>query len=191
MKKFFKKLVGKDKNGQPAAMEEQKQAAAEQAMPAAPVDNRPPCHGDYHREPALKCFNDVCMNKICTACASKPNANNEILCQMCTLSAQMLDGGMDFDDSEEELKDVEGKGMDRIAHVSFDQHSSQVVGWDSIWAIIDGEDQMKAQLQQKLEASVIDYQNKRNSRQTDQSTIDSAQAASEVEASTAPEQPIE
>ena len=138
MKKFFKKLVGKgDKDGQ---QEETKTAAAAQATPAAVVDNRPPCSGDYHREPALKCFNDVCMNKICTACASKPNANNEILCQMCTLSAMNLDGGMDFDNSDEELKDVEGKGMDRIAHVAFDKHSSQVVGWDSIWSIIDGED---------------------------------------------------
>jgi hypothetical protein len=33
--------------------------------------------------------------------------------------------------------------MDRIAHVSFDKTSSQVVGWESIWSIIDGEDQIK------------------------------------------------
>ena len=61
----------------------------------------------------------------------------------------MLDGdAMDFGGSdEEELKDVDGKGMQQIAHVTFDHSSSQVVGWDSIWAIIDGEDQEKMALQ--------------------------------------------
>ena len=76
----------------------------------------------------------------------KPDANGEVLCQMCRLSAMCLaDDAMDFD-SDEELKDIEGKGMQQIAHVTFDHHSSQVVGWDSIWAIIDGEDQEKMAL---------------------------------------------
>jgi len=75
-----------------------------------------------------------------------------------------LDGGLEFgNSSDEELKDVDGKGMDRIAHVSFDTHSSQVVGWDSIWAIIDGEDETKRAMEAKLSSSVIAYQNKRKS----------------------------
>jgi len=53
------------------------------------------------------------MNKICTSCAGVPDANGDLLCQMCKLSAMMLDGdAMDFGSgSDEELKDVEGKGM--------------------------------------------------------------------------------
>ena len=68
----------------------------------------------------------------------------EILCQLCTISAQNLDGGMAFASSdEEESKEFSGGGMQQIARVSFDPHSSQVVGWDSIWNIIEGEDEEK------------------------------------------------
>ncbi len=39
--------------------------------------------------------------------------------------------------------------MKQIAHVSFDTHSSQVVGWDSIWAIIEGEDKGAAEKEEE------------------------------------------
>lgn len=58
---------------------------------------------------------------------------------------------------EEESKDFGGNGMQQVARVSFDPHSSQVVGWDSIWKIIDGEEQEKKTLQSKLEEGVGAY----------------------------------
>jgi hypothetical protein len=51
---------------------------------------------------------------------------------------------------EEETKDFGGGGMAQVARVSFDANSSQVVGWDSIWAIIEGEECEKTALKEKL-----------------------------------------
>ena len=59
--------------------------------------------------------------------------------------------------------------MKQIAHVSFDTHSSQVVGWDSIWAIIEGEDKGAAEkeeerlLKEKLQHGVDNFVNKQRS----------------------------
>ena len=54
---------------------------------------------------------------------------------------------MDFDsDGDEEEQKFDGGGMNLEARVSFDPNSSQVVGWESIWAIIDGEEQEKSLL---------------------------------------------
>ena len=47
--------------------------------------------------------------------------------------------------------------MNLEARVSFDPNSSQVVGWESIWAIIDGEEQEKNALQKKMEAGIGAY----------------------------------
>lgn len=58
---------------------------------------------------------------------------------------------------EEETKDFGGNGMQQVARVSFDPNSSQVVGWESIWKIIDGEEQEKKTLQSKLEEGVGAY----------------------------------
>ena len=113
----------------------------------------PPCTGESHRQATFKCFNDTCMNKLCTSCAPPMNAKEEILCPLCSLSALNLDGDGDMafgDSDEEETKAFSGSGMQQIARVSFDPNSSQVVGWDSIWAIIDGEEQEKQALVQKL-----------------------------------------
>ena len=71
----------------------------------------------------------------------------------------MKDGGdMAFGDSdEEETKDFTGGGMAQVARVSFDPNSSQVVGWDSIWAIIDGEENEKSALKEKLNVGIEAY----------------------------------
>ena len=54
---------------------------------------------------------------------------------------------MSFGSSEEEeSKGFGGSGMQQVARVSFDPPSSQVVGWESIWKIIDGEEQEKKTL---------------------------------------------
>ena len=75
------------------------------------------------------------------------NGDGEILCTLCSLSAKNMGEGMAFGSSdEEETKGFGGGGMKQVARVSFDPHSSQVVGWDSIWAIIDGEEQEKKNL---------------------------------------------
>ena len=36
-----------------------------------------------------------------------------------------------------------GSNLQKVAHVTFDQRTSQVVGWESIWAIIEGEEAEK------------------------------------------------
>ena len=50
-----------------------------------------------------------------------------------------------------------GGAMQQVARVSFDPHSSQVVGWDSIWKIIDAEEKDKSDLVAKLNAGVGAY----------------------------------
>ena len=68
------------------------------------------------------------------------------------------DGGLAFGSSdEEETKDFTGGGMEQVARVSFDANSSQVVGWDSIWAIIDGEENEKTILKEKLNQGIGAY----------------------------------
>lgn len=68
------------------------------------------------------------------------------------------DGGLAFGSSdEEETKDFTGGGMAQVARVSFDPNSSQVVGWDSIWAIIDGEENEKTALKEKLNQGIGAY----------------------------------
>ena len=68
------------------------------------------------------------------------------------------DGGLAFASSdEEETKDFTGGGMAQVARVSFDPNSSQVVGWDSIWAIIDGEENEKTALKEKLNQGIGAY----------------------------------
>ena len=66
--------------------------------------------------------------------------------------------GMDFDeDDDEEVKGFGGNGLEVVARVSFDPNSSQVIGWDSIWAIIDGEENEKNALRDKLNAGIGAY----------------------------------
>ena len=73
---------------------------------------------------------------------------------------------------EEETKDFSGGGMAQVARVSFDPNSSQVVGWDSIWAIIEGEETEKQALKDKLGQGIIKYvdDNKRQSEALTQSS---------------------
>lgn len=131
-----------------------------------------PCQGDNHREPTFQCWNDHCNNLICQNCSQPPNESGEILCQLCTISAKNL-GDMAFGSSdEEETKDFSGGGMAQVARVSFDPNSSQVVGWDSIWAIIEGEETEKQALKDKLGQGIIKYvdDNKRQSEALTQSS---------------------
>ena len=48
--------------------------------------------------------------------------------------------GTDSSDEEESKNFACNGGMQVVARVSFDPRSSKVVGWDQIWAIIDGEE---------------------------------------------------
>lgn len=66
---------------------------------------------------------------------------------------------MDFGGSsdEEETKGFSGSGMAQVARVSFDPHSSSVVGWDSIWRIIEAEDSHKDALKDKLNDGIGAY----------------------------------
>jgi hypothetical protein len=49
---------------------------------------------------------------------------------------------MDF--TEEELSDFStGSSMKQVAKVTFDRNSSKVTGWESIWSILEAEDQLK------------------------------------------------
>lgn len=147
MKKFFKKLVGKET--------EENAASNIASQPREKV----PCSGENHREPPFQCWNDHCHNKICQNCAQPPNENSEILCKLCTVSALNMAGGeMAFGSSdEEETKAFSGGGMAQVARVSFDPESSQVVGWESIWAIIDGEETEKTALKEKLNQGIGAY----------------------------------
>ena len=149
MKKFFKKLVGRGENKDSAASARK---SKEETKEPEPRQQGPPCEGDKHRDLVFKCFNDTCQEKLCTSCAPPMNKKGEILCKLCTLSAMNLNNdsgdGMAFGGtgSTDEEDNFGGSGMRQSAHVSFDKHSSQVVGWDSIWAIIDGEEQEKKSL---------------------------------------------
>ena len=59
--------------------------------------------------------------------------------------------GVAFDsDDEEEVKGFGGGGFEVSARVSFDPESQQVVGWESIWAIIEVEENDKKALEDKL-----------------------------------------
>jgi len=74
-------------------------------------------------------------------------------------------GGMAFGGSsdEEETKGFSGGGMAQVARVSFDPNSSQVVGWESIWAIIEGEDTEQKALKDKLDEGIEKYISTRQS----------------------------
>ena len=148
MKKFFKKLVGRgnDEVTVPAVGQNQPEE----------VKMHPPCQPDAHRDLAFTCFKENCSTRICNFCAPPMNADQEIICKLCALSAANL-GDMAFSSDEEETKAFSGTGMTQIARVSFDPHSSQTVGWDSIWAIIEGEDKEKDAFKQKLDGGVTDY----------------------------------
>ena len=94
-------------------------------------------------------MNDHCIEKICRECAQPPNDQNEILCKLCTVAAMNL---MDFGNgsSDEESKAFTGGDIRPQASVTFDRESREVKGWDSIWAIIDGEDEEKKEIERKL-----------------------------------------
>ena len=85
------------------------------------------------------CGNDDCPNRnqICKACGIQ-NEANDILCKLCSLSHEMCFGGASDSDDPDDFKPE--KQIAQVGRVSFDPNSSQVVGWDSIWAIIDGEE---------------------------------------------------
>ena len=117
MKAFFKKLVGKDKPAKQTPEEESKEESKQ------PARQKIPCTQDQHREPPFKCWNDHCMSKVCQQCAQPPNENGEILCNLCMLSANNLN--MEFGSSdEEETKNFSGAGLNPVARVSFDPHTS-------------------------------------------------------------------
>ena len=67
---------------------------------------------------------------------------------------------MEFDSDEEEVKGFAGGGFEQTARVSFDPESQQVVGWDSIWAIIEVEENDKKAFEDKLQAGIGAYANK-------------------------------
>lgn len=124
------------------------------------------CTENQHAEPAFKCFNDFCMNKICSKCAHAPDVNNNILCKLCMISAVNIgENGMAFASDSEEEEKFDGTGLQQNAHVYFDQHSSQVLGWQSIWAIIEGEEEDKKNLERKLQDGIQAYITDRNSNQ--------------------------
>ena len=58
---------------------------------------------------------------------------------------------------EEEEKNFSGAGLKQVARVSFDPNSQQVVGWETIWAKIEGEEEEKKSMEQKLQQGVNAY----------------------------------
>ena len=52
---------------------------------------------------------------------------------------------MDFD--QEELDGFGGGGMSQQSHVGIDKNSGQIEGWDSIWAILQMEDEERKALE--------------------------------------------
>lgn len=65
---------------------------------------------------------------------------------------------MDF--TEEELSDFStGSSMKQVAKVTFDRNSSKVTGWESIWSILEAEDQLKGSenMRGELERGVEKY----------------------------------
>jgi len=72
-----------------------------------------------------------------------------------SITNQMFDdGGMDFggDEEEKEVKGFSGGGMRMTAKVSIDHNSGQVTGWDTIWALIQDENERKIISEDKQEA---------------------------------------
>ena len=147
MKGLFRKIFKKDKgeNANSAAQSEETKTAE---VPPFPQQTRI-CQNDQHLDMPFKCLNDHCQNQICTKCAT-PNKNNDILCQLCTLS-EMNFGGDSGSSGDEAFT---GGSMTLEARVSFDPKNKSVVGWDSIWAIIDAEEKDKNDLIAKLNAGV-------------------------------------
>lgn len=48
---------------------------------------------------------------------------------------------MDLEFDDDELADFSSGGqMKQVAKVTFDRNSSKVIGWDSIWSILEAED---------------------------------------------------
>ena len=48
---------------------------------------------------------------------------------------------MDLEFDDEELADFSSGGqMKQVAKVTFDRNSRKVIGWDSIWSILEAED---------------------------------------------------
>ena len=60
--------------------------------------------------------------------------------------------------------DITGGTIERTGRVTFDHNSSQVIGWDSIWAIIEGEEKDKDLLRDRLQNGVTDYVRERDSK---------------------------
>jgi len=56
-----------------------------------------------------------------------------------------------------------GGSMSLEARVSFDPKNKSVVGWDSIWAIIDAEEKDKNDLVAKLNMGIANFVDTRNS----------------------------
>ena len=57
-----------------------------------------------------------------------------------------------------------GGSMSLEARVSFDPKNKSVVGWDSIWAIIDAEEKDKNDLVAKLNMGIANFVDTRNSQ---------------------------
>ena len=144
MKKFFKKLVGKDTTDPTQASAAASEASsnfrlqeesknAEQAQQAVR-----PCTDGMHRQANFKCWNDHCQAILCFSCARQPNDQNQILCDLCHMSHANLGGNAS--DSSDDFAFDNGRGMEQTAHVTIDPRSSKVVGWDKIFAIIEAED---------------------------------------------------
>lgn len=160
MKKFFKKLVGKDTSDSTQASaaeasqnsrQPEESKKAEQAQPQAVR----PCADGVHRQANFKCWNDHCQAILCFACARQPNDQNQILCDLCHMSHANLGGNAS--DSSDDFAFDNGRGMEQTAHVTIDPHSSKVVGWDKIFAIIEAEDKERKDLEAKMDEAVGKY----------------------------------
>jgi len=154
MKNFIKGIFKKDKPS-----EEKEEASPAQKSPSTSASSaastttqkkKIPCSETRHRQPEFPCSQDHCQNKICTNCMVKQESG-DFICNMCMMSIEMLgDGGtgMDFNSSSDEEEFKSGGGMQKVASVTIDKRTSQVVGWDSIWAIINAEDEEREKMEQ-------------------------------------------
>ena len=165
MKNFIKGIFKKDKN-----REDAEESPAQKSAPASTTQKKKIlCTETRHRQPEFPCSQDHCQNKICTNCLVKQESG-DFICNMCMMSIEMLgDGGtgMDFNSSSDEEEFKSGGGMQKVASVTIDKRTSQVVGWDSIWAIINAEDEEREKMEQSQQKGLINFLKYNNEKEDD------------------------
>lgn len=101
------------------------------------------CDDTTHHGVQIPCQKENCRNVICTNCAIHKDEQGMLICNLCKYNMEFVEGPKASEQSRPDSDEFgfTGSGVEHDTGVSFDRESGAIVGWDTIFSMINADEE--------------------------------------------------